>query len=157
MRFHWVLLHEVRVDGIPKAQPRARSRKGQVGVHDPGDADDWKTIVRQAFKPLRSTAPMDEPLRIDVDWYLPRPQTFTKKTRLAYGGKSKDIPTGPVLHLSLPDLDNLYKAPLDALKDLGYFRNDSLVCQGELRKFYHAEGGRPGARFRVMVWRPVEE
>ncbi len=152
-RFQWVLLHELRIDGIPRAQPRARSRGKFPGVYDPGTANDWKSIVRAAFAPWRPDTLLDEPLKIDIDWYFARPKTFNRRTREAYGGKSKDIPKGSVLHSSKPDRDNADKAVLDALQDLGYYRDDALVCDGHLRKFYHGEGGRPGARVRIMVWR----
>lgn len=152
MIFRWVVSCTVVLDGIPKGQPRSRSRKGQRGVYTPDDADDWKTIVRKGFLPHRPLEPYDEPLRLDIDFGLPRPRTFNKRVRDAYGGSSRNIPDGRVLHLSTPDRDNLDKAVLDALKNLGFFRDDSVVCWGTIRKFYHAKGGRPGANIRVSRW-----
>lgn len=151
--FEWVKIHDFRIDGIPKAQPRARSRGKAPGVYDPGTAEGWKALVCAAFARIRPDEPFDQPLKVDVDWYFPRPRTFNKRTRAAYGGKSRDVPKGIVLHTSKPDRDNCDKAVLDALTNLGFMRDDALVCDGLLRKFYHAEGGRPGARVRVSLWR----
>lgn len=151
--FAWQPLLAFRVDGEPKGQPRARARQGLRGVYDPGTADGWKALVGLAARPHRPPSPLDEPLRIDIDFYFPRPRTFSKRVRAAYGGRSKDIPAGPVLHLSKPDRDNSEKAALDTLVQCGLLRDDAIVCAGEVRKFYHAEGGRPGAEIRVFVWR----
>lgn len=180
MEFHWQEFCSVRVDGKPKGQPRGRAfalkrcpeghhfqpakaacpKCGKPGtvqarVHDAGTAESWKSLIAEAFRPRLPDVPLDEPVRVDLDLYFPRPQTFTKRIRKAYGGRSKDIPRGPVLHLSKPDRDNADKAVLDALTDLGFIRDDSLACWGVIRKFYHGATGRPGARVRVMVYRPV--
>lgn len=36
----------VFIDGIPKAQPRARSVSGRSGVYNPKTADQWKLAVK---------------------------------------------------------------------------------------------------------------
>ncbi len=155
MPYQWQALLSVRVDGIPKGQPRSRSRKGQRGVYDPGTAEGWKEDVVRAFMPSRPLSPIDEPLRIDIDFYFPRPRTLNPRVRAAYGGSSRDIPRGAVLFFAKPDRDNADKAVLDALTDMGYIRDDALAADGLLRRRYHGEGGRPGAQIRIMVWRKV--
>lgn len=153
MAYQWQTIRTVRIDGIPVGQPRARSRKGQRGVYDPGTADSWKGDVQRALLPSRPRSPLDEPLRIDIDFYFPRPLNFSKRVRSAYGGKARDIPLGAVIHIKKPDIDNANKAVLDALTDMGYVRDDALVCDGRVRKLYHELGGRPGAQVRIMIWR----
>lgn len=155
MAYAWVELLTVRIYGKPKGQPRSRSRRGQMGVYDPGTADGWKAIVAHAFLPHVPAEPYDEPLRFDIDIYFPRPRSFNKRTRDAYGGRSKDIPDGAVLFTGKPDRDNADKAILDAVGGVGFYRDDSLVCDGQIRKFYAARVGKPGARVRVMLWRDV--
>lgn len=132
------------IAGLPKGQPRARSAKGMKGVYDPGTADHWKMLVRASFEKALPEVPFDEPLRIDMDFFFKRPKVFNKRTREAYDG-TKNIPSGVVLHTSKPDRDNLEKAVLDAMVNVGYMRDDSLVVAGQVRKFYHARDGRPGA------------
>lgn len=156
--FRWVELFTVRVYGEPKGQPRPRAFAvgGKARIHTAGTAEGWKGAVAQAIGPHLPAEPYDEPVRLDVDFYFPRPKTFSKRVRDAYGGRSKDIPAGPVLHLAKPDRDNADKAVLDALDakaGIGFVRDDSMICWGTVRKFYHRLGGRPGARLRVSLWR----
>ncbi|HSC08078.1 MAG TPA: RusA family crossover junction endodeoxyribonuclease [Steroidobacteraceae bacterium] len=127
------------VRGLPKAQPRARSRKGLMGVYDPGTADGWKALVVGAAREHRPSAPLDVPLRVSIDFLFPRPKSLMR---------AKD-PEGELYHTGRPDRDNLDKAVLDALKQDGWFRDDSLACAGEIRKLYHAKSGVPGARVTI--------
>ncbi len=180
-KFQWVEHCSFRVDGTPKAQPRGRAfaikrcsnghtfsakkyrcpkcqALGTVSarIHDAGTAKEWKRAVWAAAQRFKTASPITLPLRVDVDFYMPRPKTFSPKVRAAYGGSSRDIPSGPVLFLPKPDRDNLDKAVLDALTKANFMADDSLVCWGTVRKFYHGIGGRPGARIRIMVWKPTK-
>lgn len=132
----------IRVDGVPKAQPRARAcrRGAHAGVYDPGTAEGWKSIVVFAARPHRPTSPIAGPVCFSVDLFFPRPKSLCRR---------RD-PEGPVPHTAKPDRDNCEKALLDALKQDGWFRDDSQVCDGRVRKFYHAKGGRPGAEITVQ-------
>jgi Holliday junction resolvase RusA-like endonuclease len=155
MTFAFRLLCEVRIDGIPKGQPRARSSKFLHGVYDPGTADGWKAIVVAALTPHRPSAPLEGPVAVDLDLFFPRPKTFNKRTREIYGGRSRDVPDELVLYLAKPDRDNADKAILDAMVQCGFLRDDALVVDGRIRKFYHEAGGRSGAVVRVLIWQPV--
>ncbi len=151
----WRQLCEVRVDGIPKGQPRARSRRGFAGVYDPGTADGWRALVADAMRQHRPESPIDAPVHITVILDFPRPKSFNKRTRGAYGG-GRNIPKGRVIHTSKPDRDNADKAILDTLTQIGFLRDDSLVCAGSILKYYHAVDGRPGATIVVNVWEAPE-
>lgn len=130
-----------RADGIPKAQPRAKAtmRGLHAGVYDPGTSDGWKAIVVFAARSMRPPAPIEGPVAVDIELFFPRPKSLCRR---------KD-PDGPVRHTSKPDRDNCEKAILDALKQDGWFRDDSQVCDGVVRKHYHAKGARPGAQITV--------
>lgn len=132
---------EIRVYGIPKAQPRAKAtRRGRhAGVYDPGTADGWKAIVASQARLHRPASPLEGPLNVSIDFYFPRPKALCRV---------KD-PDGPIWHVSKPDLDNCMKAVLDCLKQDGWFRDDSQVCAGIIRKWYHEKVGRPGAAIVV--------
>ncbi len=130
------------VDGIPKAQPRPRAfaRKFPSGVvaarvYDAGTAEGWKSLIAEAARPHRPAAPLEGPIRLDVDFFFPRPQSLNRK---------KD-PDDEIPHTVKPDRDNLEKALLDCLKTIGVLKDDCQVCCGEVRKFYVRKGGRPGA------------
>ena len=125
-----------RVDGFPKAQPRAKARvfAGHAAVYDPGTAKGWKELVREAALPFRPETPLEGPVLVTIVWFLPRPQSLCRK---------RD-PEGPVLCWKRPDRDNLDKAVLDVLTNMGMFRDDAQVCRGEPAKYYHSKAGRPG-------------
>ena len=130
-----------RVDGIPKAQPRARAtrRGAHAGVYDPGTADGWKALVAHASTQHRPAQPLRGPLSVSIDLFFPRPKKLMRR---------RD-PDGPVRHTAKPDRDNVEKAILDAMTNAGWWCDDAQVCAGEVRKFYAAKDGRPGAEIRV--------
>ena len=134
------------VRGIPKAQPRPRAvrRGAHAGVYDPGTSEAWKACVVLAAREHRPESPLEGPIRLSIDFLLPRPKSLMRK---------RD-PDGELWHTGTPDRDNLDKAALDALTADGWFRDDSQVCSGEVRKFYHAKGGVPGARICIEEIEP---
>lgn len=142
------------VRGMPKGQPRARARAGLRGVYTPSTAKDWKSCVYNAACALPGP-PIDVPVRIDVEVYFKRPKTFSKPVRDFYGG-TKSIPSGRVVHQAKPDRDNADKAILDALTNAGMIVDDKIVSLGQIAKYYHAEGGRPGAVIRIRKIRPED-
>jgi len=127
----------VRIDGEPKAmgRPRAFVRGGHAAVYNPHTAEGWKSLVAAAFLPHLPQTPHESALCVDIDFYLPRPKRLCRKCD----------PDGPVPHTARPDRDNLDKTVLDALKTIGFMRDDSLVCDGRIRKFYHAKADIPHA------------
>lgn len=132
-----VLFYSFRVNGTPKAQPRARAtmRGGHAGVFDPGTAAEWKARVALAARPYRPDQPIAGPVAVTIDLFFPRPKRLCR---------ARD-PHGRIRHTAKPDRDNCEKAILDALTQDGWFRDDSQVCAGAVSKWYHEIGGRPGA------------
>jgi len=119
--------------GVPKAQPRAKafSRGGRAGVYDPGTANDWKTVVRNAALKVWDQKTIDEPVSVALHFSLPRPQSHYKKNGLLKPDAERWV-------TKKPDLDNLEKAVLDALTDIGLWRDDSLVVYVTKSKVYAA-------------------
>lgn len=152
----WRRVCAVYAHGLPKGQPRARARPFGKGVYDPGTADAWKSDVQRALLPHRPAAPIDTAVRVSVAFCLPRPRAFSARVRALFGGKSRNIPTGRVPHLGKPDRDNLDKAVLDAMVSMGFLRDDSVVCAGDISKWHAAEGEAPGAEIRIEEWRLSE-
>lgn len=120
------------VAGIPKAQPRVKAfvRGGHAGVYTPDSAEYWKQAVR-----LQATANAPEslvahPVRIELDFFLPRPKAHHKRD-----GSVK--PNSPVWHCKKPDLDNLIKAVTDAITDTQrIWLDDSQIYQITATKTY---------------------
>ena len=71
-------------------------------------------------------------LSVSIDFVFPRPKSKTKKR----GANER------YWHTSKPDLDNLYKATLDALNGLA-FRDDSQVATCRVRKIVGAGAEAP--------------
>lgn len=130
------------VRGIPKAQPRVRAfkRGKHAGVYDPGTADSWKSMLVLQARAHRPEAPLEGPVAVSIDFLMPRPKSLMRKSD----------PDGEIWHTAKPDRDNLEKAALDALGQDGWWRDDAQVCEGSVRKLYHAKSGVPGARVRIF-------
>ncbi len=108
-----------RVEGTPKPQPRTR-RSQWGGVHTPATAIGWRERLYVAALPHRPAEPMIGAVEAELRFQFLRPKShFTARGLL----KAKHN----VRHLSRPDLDNLEKAVLDELQDMGFYRNDSQV------------------------------
>lgn len=142
------------VEGEPKAQPRPRAftRKFSNGIvaarmYDAGTAEGWKGLIALAARPHKPAEPLEGPLRVDVDFFFPRPKRLMRRAD----------PDGPIPHTAKPDRDNCEKALTDALTQLGFWRDDAQVCAGEVRKFYTSKAGAPHARVSIEAIRLPEE
>jgi len=150
----------IYVRGEPHAQPRARARAIPCGGKWNGQQK-WTATMYHAEKEDGKTLPwvywrtqlefairagwkgdkLDEPVRIDIDFYFPRPLYMLKPSS-----------PRPAIPMSVkPDIDNLAKLTYDVLKNLGVLFDDGRVCQGEVCKWYAAIGDSPGARIVVST------
>ncbi len=82
------------------------------------------------------------PLRVDVDFYLPRPKGHFGSGRNE-GNVKASAPTRPI---TKPDKGKLERGTLDALEGIVY-ANDAQVVEGDSRKFY----GEP-ARCEIRIF-----
>lgn len=133
-------------NGKPKGQPRTRAtRRGKFsGVYTPPDADDWKTIVRVAARPVMPATPLTDPLKLRLEFFMPRPGAHYRKDNTLK-------PTAPSIFASKPDSDNLAKAVMDALSDIGFWRDDAIVSTLEVTKRYAADVNQMGCRVVCQV------
>lgn len=122
--------------GNPKGQPRPRafSRGGSARVYDPGTAEGWKGSVAIGSQPFKPPAPLSGPIRVDLEFYFARPKRLCRR----------NDPQGRIPHAGKPDLDNLAKAVLDALTQLGWWQDDAQVFAGLWVKFWVPMGTAPG-------------
>lgn len=122
---------KISVLGEPKPQPRHRHfRRGDFsGTYDP--AKEAKNSFLQLVLEHAPEKPLDEPLRVDIDFYFSRPKSH-------YGtGKNKNKLklSAPHHHTTRPDIDNLKKFVLDSMNKV-FWRDDSIICEGHSRKIY---------------------
>lgn len=129
--------------GDPKGQPRPRARavNGKGSVYDSGGADGWKTWVVLAAKPVLRGNRFAGPLAVEIRCYFRRPKTHVGKRGLK--------PKAPRWHTSTPDTDNVAKAVLDALTNLGAWADDAQVVALTVQKLYAAPEGHVGAHIRI--------
>jgi len=124
------------VYGNPVAQPRPRAFKiktGKIGVYDPKNAKEWKELVKlQAIK-YRPPELLDQAISVWVNFSLLRPKSAPKKRKW---------PT------KRPDLENLAKSIMDALKNVIY-RDDSQIIDLYLTKRYCIDNQQPSVMIRI--------
>lgn len=98
-------------------------------------------FVRDAANKAWDKVPWEGPLCVNVSIYFPRPKAHSNKKGLK--------PDAPRFHTSKPDRDNCDKAILDALTNLGIWKDDSQVAEGTIRKLYAPAGFQTGAWIEV--------
>lgn len=118
------------VPGSPEPQPRVRAyvRGRHARVYDPGNADNWKRTVAIYAKPNRLKEPLLGPIEMELEFFLQRPKSH-------FGSKGLKA-SAPLWPTSRPDVDNLAKAVMDALKDTVLYRDDAQIVSLLVQKRY---------------------
>ena len=131
----------ITVEGIPKGQPRVRAciRGRHAGVYDPGTADEWKACVRgAATDAAMNRGPILDAVALHVVFRMPRPK--------AHLDKDGDVRRGFMFapHAQKPDIENLIKAVMDALTNVGVWRDDAQVNRLTVDRVWCPRHARPG-------------
>jgi Holliday junction resolvase RusA-like endonuclease len=139
----WRLYCAFDVHGDPKGQPRPRafSFHGKGRVYNPDSADTWKGRIALAAIMHLPEKPLDVPVRVALAFYFQRPGRLDRKA----------APEGLVAHMAKPDCDNLAKAALDCLTDIGMWKDDAQVCSLVVDKYYAARDQASGALVQVFT------
>lgn len=148
----WQRVLDVFVAGIPAPGGSKRGfpikrANGTIGVAmtDAGGerTKRWRECVSSQVAAVWQRAPLDEPIRLDVTFCMPRPKHH-------YGtGRNADVLKASATdwHTTKPDRTKLLRSTEDALTGI-VWRDDSAIVDGSLRKIY---GERPGAIIAVWV------
>lgn len=125
---------EVRFTVFGQAQPKGSAKafmpKGArfpVVTSDNPALKGWETTVRHALRSVMATTPRETlaalfegPVRVVLDFHLPRPASLPKRVQQ---------------HVKKPDVDKLARGAVDALNTV-LIRDDSQVVELRARKVY---------------------
>ena len=90
-----------------------------------------EAILRDALLPYVPETPIaDKPICLEVYWLFP----FPKSAR-------KHEPGVPRCKITRPDTDNLNKMLKDVMTDMGFWKDDALICIERIAKYYTDEPG----------------
>lgn len=90
-----------------------------------------EAILRDALLPYVPVEPItDQPIYFTVRWMFPYP----KSARKHQPGRKR-------WKITRPDTDNLNKLLKDVMTDMGFWKDDALICQEIICKIYDDEPG----------------
>ena len=120
---------------------RAWIRGGRAIIApDPKTIQNERTLVAAlATHPSRPSAPLDQPIRVDVEIRLAVPAGFSGKKRAA-ALRGEERPA------KRPDRGNFLKLLEDALEKAGYVVDDARIVEGDVAKVYAETPG-----WRVVI------
>ena len=106
-----------------------------------------EAILRDALLPYVPAEPItDQPIRLYVLWMFPYPKSAKKHK-----------PGWDRWKITRPDTDNLNKLLKDVMTDMGFWKDDALICVEHIEKMYSDE---PGIEIwvddslKVDIWNP---
>lgn len=88
-------------------------------------------IQWEVKKQLRTNEIITGPIEVDMIFYMPIPQSWSKKKKREAAG---------TFHTKKPDADNLVKGVFDSLNKL-VWKDDNQVCKISAKKIYAEEPG----------------
>jgi Holliday junction resolvase RusA-like endonuclease len=125
-------MYNLFIPGLPKAQPR--TRKGKYGnIYNPKTADNWKETIQVYFLAAGLKDTILRPVCLSLYLYFYAPVKSHK--------------AGP--HTIKPDGDNLLKSVMDALKNIGVYKDDCQVFLKTVGKFWTNDKEKEGMKIWV--------
>ena len=161
----WETYCEFFVRGKPRPQPRQRhfamkTKNGryQARAYNPGTAEGWKAQIALVAKGYLPTTPLDGPVCVSLTFSMPRPKSHYRTGK--YAGELKI--TAPYWHVKGSgigggDRDNLDKAVLDTLTQIGMWHDDGLVCAGTIQKRYMLPQECSGVTICIKRWKGMSK
>lgn len=113
---------------VTHQQKKVASRNGKIVVYEPPRLKAARELLTLHLKPHRPPEPYTGPVRLCVRWCFPR-------------GRHK-----PGWKTTRPDTDNLQKLLKDVMTDVGFWKDDALVCVEHVEKVW---AQKPGITIRV--------
>lgn len=96
-----------------------------------------EAILRDALLPYIPDEPItDKPILLEVSWIFPFPKSA-----------KKHLPGQMRWKITRPDTDNLNKLLKDVMTDMGFWKDDALICAETIEKMY---GDEPGITINIV-------
>lgn len=147
----WLTRSQFTVHGLPAPQGSKRHVGNGRMIESSKNVKPWREAVKWAALEAKTGTPLDGPLALVVDFWLPKPVSAPKNRR-SYPDKK-------------PDLSKLLRSTEDALTDAGLIKDDARIVSVSMTKHYAGEAtmqpGRydapepmdaPGCRIQVLQW-----
>ena len=142
------VIAEFIVEGIPiaKARPRfarrtSKAGKAFVSTYTPAHSANYEAqIAAYARNSMRGLEPSLKALSLEIKFYMPIPESWSKK-------KKAMAISGELFPTTKPDLDNIVKSIKDGMNEI-VFHDDSQVVQLIATKVYSEE---PKAEIKVTL------
>ena len=133
---------------VPKGRPRVT--KSGIAFTPTKTRRAEQDLAVLISSDLQGRTPIDNPIRLEMDIYMPRPKGHygTGKNE---GNLKKSAPRFPDRK---PDIDNIFKLFTDAAEGL-LWTNDSRIVQMDV-KLWYADERAPGYDVSVLEWREEE-
>ena len=125
---------ELEVFGDPAPQGSKRVVRGRV-IEASKKLKPWRVAIEQACQPYKEQNIYLGPIRLEVDFFLPRP-TSVKMTK-------RPFPIVP------PDVDKLLRAVGDGVGQSGYIWGDDSQIVEIIGRKYYADDRPPGAIIKI--------
>lgn len=135
------MLINVPGNPVPKARARVAVRNGRAFAYTPQKTADYESLIKQCASEV-CLRPFDGPVRLIVRFYMPIPQSWSKKQREA-------ALNSHAMHTKKPDIDNLIKSVCDALNCIAYI-DDSQIVSIEATKQYSSN---PGTEIEIQPFK----
>ena len=119
-------------------QKGERVVNGYIHHYKKKNVADAEAILRDALLPHIPPEPItDQPIMLSVRWTFPYPKSAKKHRPGWYRWK-----------ITRPDTDNLNKLLKDVMTDMGFWKDDALICAEVIQKAY---GDEPGIEIGIKV------
>lgn len=136
----------IKVSGIPAPQGSKRHVGHGIMVESSKAVGPWREAIRSEAQREDGRFGRGVPVRVAINFYMPRPQGHYGTGRNA----QKVKPSAPGRPASLPDIDKLVRAVLDGIVMGGLLADDSQVASLHADKFYADETFVPGCVITVI-------
>ena len=112
-------------------QKGERVVKGYIHHYKKKNVAQAEAILRDALLPYVPAEPIqNKPIKLVVCWEFPYPKSAKKHKPDWYRWK-----------ITRPDTDNLNKLLKDVMTDMGFWKDDALICNETVMKMYDDEPG----------------